>query len=140
MATLPLREKAILETLSKLRFLAKIRTGEKIDVPNLTVSEDSWRTRLYRTFFSGQSRQSTYALIEETFEIASSLAKECKSSPDEHSLSYFSMLIESMKEASCGCANLMGTYSTDRMYIASLETLLDTVNVKISALEATSEN
>jgi hypothetical protein len=128
-------QKTILETLSKLRFLAKIRPGEKIDVPSLTMSEDTWRTRFYRTFFSGQSRQSTYGFLAETFDVADALAKECKTSLNEHSLSYFSMLLESMKAAREGCSNLLNTYNEDRMYVASLQTLLDTVDVKISALE-----
>lgn len=125
------------DVVSKLRFISKIREGEKLDIQSLQmVPADHWFSKLYRSLFSrGESRDSTFKfvvkVIGEAFELISKYIYQ-------NEILYTQTVIEILKaleESKAGLINLIRTYHDDRMYISRIDTLINTIDTKTSDLQ-----
>ncbi len=128
-------ERSVQDIVSKLKFISKIREGEKLDVKSLTLGE-GFKDSVYRTFVArNESRYTTLEfirmIVHEAFDLASKyLQKEEKFFKD-----IGKMVITSLNECKSGLLNLIKTYSEDRMYISRLETLMTTLETKTIDLQ-----
>ena len=52
------------DTITRLKFLSRIRKGEKINVVSNTLQPDSFVTSVSRTIFSTDNRQNTLTYIQ----------------------------------------------------------------------------
>jgi hypothetical protein len=135
--TMDLEQNSIREVISKLKFISKIKQGEKIDTKNYLLMEDGLYTRVYRKYM-GLNK-------EDTLEFVNVLMKEafgvCKFYRDEKQDSFhkgmLKLLMSSIKEARRGLENLELTYAQDRMFTSKIETLIKTLDVKLEQLDWT---
>lgn len=119
------------EVLSKLKFIASIKPGEKISIESLTVNQDSVLNKLHRTILGRESRGKTFDFISCSFHAGIELVeKYYKTDLDVYKKMTYK-IIEAIIAAKDGLAALMETYNKDRMFIAKLESLIETINVKL---------
>lgn len=130
---------------SKLRFLSKIKKGERLRIDGLSVVENTWTAKFLRAWDTWrdsknveeakEGREKTLEFIRDVydsgFKFASSIIKDTSS----YSSDLWNMLIKNLKDAQPGITNLMVYYERDTLYISKMETFMELLNAKINDLE-----
>lgn len=121
---------------SKLKFISKIESGEKIDTQSLTIVPASFVTKLYRSLFSrGESRETTFNFINDIVSKAFTLLLHYKSSDScEYSKNRIDEILDSLDKTTRGLRNLIDTYHSDRMYTSRIDTLVNTMISKSACI------
>lgn len=129
-------ERSVQDTVSKLKFIGKIKEGEKLDVQSLTLCSESVGTSLYRTFLArnesrGNALEFIRGVVGEAFELATKYLRK----KDHFFKDVGQMIIESLHESKSGLSNLAKTYEDDKMFVSKLETLMNTLETKTADLQ-----
>ena len=129
-------ERSVQDIVSKLKFISRIKEGEKVDIQTLRVmNADSWGTSIYRTLVSrGESRETTLEFIRGVVGDAFDLASKYLSTSTPFFRQIGEMIVQSLRESKVGLGNLMKTYREDRMYTSRVDTLIKTIDTKTSDL------
>lgn len=135
----------IQDAISKLRFLSKVKKGERLNVGELTVVGTTWYDKLWRAWSTmgeskdaseiKESRRKSLGFIKELYDTSLRLAKSIIEEGSSYYTDLWNMLLKSMKDAQPGILNLMNYYESDRLYISEAETFMDVLNAKIHDLE-----
>ncbi len=125
-------ESLVLDALSKLGFVSKIKMGEKIDVASLTiVSAHSWGSSAYRTATWGaESRDVSYEFLQKLVDDSVQLVKMYLGEKKEYYQTIGVKLVLGLLECIPGIQNLAKTYHDDRLYVSKLETLIEIIKTK----------
>ena len=122
-------DKEIIELSSKLRFIAKIEAGKKVDVGSMYIASDDLRLSFTRTFIhKTESRHKTLIFIESTIEEAYAYLELATSN-------YKTIILENLKMIRPGLDHLTDTYHDDDMYTSKLEALIGVLNKRIKIFE-----
>lgn len=129
-------EHSVQSTISKLKFISKIKEGEKIDVSTLTLCDSSWLSSLYRTLLRrGESREATLIFIRGVIGEAFDLAYIYLCKEERFYRDIGKTIIISLQESKSGLLKLTNSYSDDRMFVSKIEALISTLDTKIKDLE-----
>lgn len=124
-------ERAVQDILSKLDFISKIREGEKVDISSMSVCSNDWKTSLYRTLFArNESRKATLEWLRSIYADAFMLIDVCLGKSNEFYSTIASKIAESIMISKQGLISLRETYSTDRLFVSKIETLISTLEAK----------
>lgn len=117
-------DKEIINLLSKLKFVSKIKPGDKIDVGSSYIYRNSMRTKFIRTFVHrDETRQKTLKYIKEIIDEGITTLS---------SNSIFKDLVnEGLKMLRPGLMNLMITYKDDHMMVSELESLVEVLDSRL---------
>ena len=123
------------ELISRLKFIANIGKGEKINVPKLLVLENTWQTTISRTVWNIDTRQNAQNFIKDTintsFENIYLFIKSGNIS--KHHIAK-NMIIDIIK-AKKGISNIKYTYRTDIMFKCAMDTLIQRIDAKLTELK-----
>jgi len=119
------------EVLSKLKFIASIKSGEKISIETLTVRQDSVFNKLHRTILGRESRSKTFDFISISFHSGIDLVEKYQKLDSDIYKKMIDKIVEAIVSAKSGLDALMETYNTDRMFIAKIQSLIETIDIKI---------
>lgn len=134
-------ERSVQDIVSKLKFLSKIKKGEKLDVNSLLLYPDNFQTTVYRTLMTkGESRTATLKFMITLFNDAFDLASKYLRKDDVFLKEIGNMIVSSLQESKSGIEGFIGTYSDDRMFVAQLETLNKTLDAKLVDLNRNIKN
>ena len=122
-------ERSVQDIVSKLLFISKIREGEKINISRLTLCQDNWSTKVYRTL-GRESRCSTLEFIREVFGEAFDLSSKYLNTDNKFYRDIGTMILTNLQKSKAGLTNLTKTYAEDRMFISKIETLTSTLETK----------
>lgn len=114
-----------IETQSKLKFIARIKEGDKINVRHLYVQPAGWLTRLARTFISQDNRMNTLSFIEDTIKRSFDIITLCQYSSKSADRTLISNVINDIEASIQGMSNLKITYIDDTMYCCKIDTLIE---------------
>ena len=118
------------DVISKLKFIGKLKKGEKVNVKLLYVQQDGLVTQLSRTFLQ-DNRSKTLTFVQDTinksFDLISYYGKSIRVSEKIMS----SNLIDDLKKSKVGLVNLKETYIDDVKFCCDLETLLQLIDAKL---------
>lgn len=131
-------ERSVNDTLSKLRFIAKIKPGDKLDINSMTLMEDSWSTTVYRTYRSIVAKKESKSDALEFFRTvigeAFDLATKYLSSNDKFFLDIGVQIVELLQLAKVGINNHIQTYTHDSFHTAKVESLITILDTKLKTL------
>jgi hypothetical protein len=131
---------SVQDVISKLKFIATLKPGEKIDVASLSVQPDTLGGRLYRTILArGESRAATLEFIRQTLGEAFDLASAYVVREDSFNRKIGEMIIAALSAAKVGIVGLTETYKDDRMFVSRVETLVGTLEAKIADMTRPAE-
>ena len=123
------------ETITRLKFLSKIRKGEKINVLANTLQPDSLLTSLSRAILNTDNRQNTLTYIQNSigsgFQLFTTYVRSEKTSEKKLAIQILKDIVESKH----GIQNLKNTYQDDIMFCCSIDTYLQTIDAKIDEYE-----
>ncbi len=123
------------DVLAKLKFVSKIKIGEKIDVDSLTmVSANSWGSSVYRTYrtilWTEESRDVSHDFLQKLTDDAFELTRTYLSQKEEYYKVLGNKILLAILESVKGIQNLIKTYANDRLYVSKLETLIQVLQAK----------
>ena len=120
------------ETISKLKFLGKIKKGEKINVKEMTLQTESYLTAASRTIWFVDNRNNTMSFIQTTiqagFDLLHLLNKNTGNVSDDE---LSKTIVKDISNAKVGINNLKTTYSDDTYFCCSVDTFVETITAKL---------
>lgn len=123
------------ELISRLKFIANIGKGEKINVPKLHVLENTWQTTISRTVWNIDTRQNAQNFIKDTintsFENIYLFIKSGNISKHQIAKNMIIDIINAKK----GISNIKFTYRTDIMFKCAMDTLIQRIDAKLVELK-----
>lgn len=123
-----------IETISsKLKFISKLKKGQKISVSTNSIQDNTYWTSLMRSM-TGENREKVYNFISEVIQDSLSILDSLSNSNNEYDIRVCKNLITDLIYLTPGLKNLQETYKEDVMYVAKLITLLENLEVKIKEL------
>jgi len=146
--TLSLNKNPVKDVISKLRFLSKIKPGEKLNVKEYFVRDNnSIFQRILRSIRNlsaegAESKDATLEFIEqitdETLDLICTYRAHSNNDDDyKHYLS--DMLIKNLENSKKGIRNLFKTYEYDRIFVSRAEAILQTLDARIRTLKLDSD-
>ena len=137
---------SVQKNLSALRFLSKIKHGEKINAKDLFVRDnDSVIQRLLRTvrnftaYISAsdivESKESTLKFIQETVDDSITLIAVYRQDRDDFKQSIADIIVKNLEESKGGVWKLIQTYRDDRRFISDAEAVLLTLDARVKSLK-----
>lgn len=136
-------EKTIKNLVSKLRFIAKVNPGEKLNVKELFVRDNNvvWQ-RFLRTmrdkvlWEDGESKESTQAFVEAVTDEAINLICYYRSDKtNDFNNQIADLLTRNLEEAIKGMESLIETYKDDRIYSSKIEAMMGTLTLRLETLK-----
>jgi hypothetical protein len=122
------------EVISKLKFIGKIQKGEKINVRTLCVQPNNWFTTIVRTLFNTDNRANAYNFIESIINRSFDIINVNRVSISIVNRQIVENVILDLKQAVIGISNMKDTYEFDVMYCCKLDTLVQSINSRISEI------
>ena len=119
------------ETITRLKFLSKIRKGEKINVSDGSLQPDSYFTSLSRSVLNTDNRQNTLTYIQNSINSGFQLFTTYIRSEKTSEKKLASQIINDIEESKNGIRNLKNTYQDDIMFCCSIDTYIQTIDAKI---------
>lgn len=120
------------DTITRLKFLSKIRKGEKINVQNNMLQPDSWATSVSRALLNTDNRQNTLTYVQNTINSGFQLFGLYIKSEKLSEKKLAEQIIEDISNAKSGINNLKHTYTDDTMFCCSIETYIQTIDAKLT--------
>lgn len=129
------KEESLERMISILKFIAKIREGERINVKTMTISQSDIPSRVYRTFISRETRSETLDFIKNAINKAIDMVYYYLTLEDKNEGNFHhdvaKIIIENLINAKKGMLNLTVTYQDDRKFVTDIESIVETMEIKI---------
>lgn len=120
------------EIISRLKFIGKLKKGEKINTRHMYVQPDGFGTSLSRTFMYQDNRGNALNFVQETVSRAFELLVTYERSESESDCVLFKHLIKDLQQATIGLNNLKFTYVSDTKFCCDMDTLLQSINARLA--------
>lgn len=124
------------QVFANLKFICKIKPGEKINSRGMYIQQDTFSTSLARTIYCPDNRENAYnfiySTIKQAFNILSIYIKEKN---DIEKLEFSKLILKDIKNSLSGIDNISKTYKNDHMFTAKLESLRDYTVINITHFE-----
>jgi hypothetical protein len=119
------------EIISKLKFIGKIKKGEKINTRHMYVQPDGLSTSIIRTFIYQDNRGNVLNFCQETISRAFELLVTYERSDKNTEQVLFGHLLSDLQQATNGLANLKFTYIADTKFCCDMDTLLQIITARL---------
>lgn len=119
------------EIISRLKFIGKLKKGEKINTRHMYVQPDGITTSLSRTFAYQDNRGNALNFCQETISRSFELLITYERSDSSTEKVLFGKLVEDLHQSTVGLRNLKFTYITDTKFCCDMDTLLENVLAKL---------
>jgi hypothetical protein len=126
------QQSSVESIVTKLKFISRLKEGDKIDIRTMTVVKNDYISRLSR-HMSGCRRDDSLQFIRDTINSAIELAQYyfSVSVNNPFNQDVGKLIIENIKKSYDGIKNQMKTYADDSNFVSDLETVIETTNIKL---------
>lgn len=119
------------EIISRLKFIGRIKPGEKINTKYMFVQQNSLYTSIYRTLFNRDNRENALQFIQETLYRAYDLITLLELSDKDSNKMVCINILKDLENVKTGISNLKETYTTDIKFCCDIDTILQHLDAKI---------
>ena len=126
------------DNISRLKFIGKIKKGEKINIKDMYVQPNNILTKINRSFVNVDNRNNTLSFILETIkksfdELLSHLDKSCDNLFD---LNISTNMILDLENCKIGLVNLKDTYINDLMFCCKVDTIIQDIDARLEQIKS----
>ena len=118
--------------ISKLKFIASIEIGKRVNLYNYTLIDDNILNNILRRFVYNDSRWHTLRFIDNTVSNAFEIARKYSRREDIQDKTLVNRIIEDIAASIRGIENLCQTYKNDRKFVADVQIIRDSIPAMIS--------
>lgn len=122
------------DTITKLKFISTLQSGEKIDVKNLRVETNTILTPIKRMLF-GESRDTTITFLNSTIERSFEIIQAYCYSDKKSEQIFCSNIILDLAKCIEGLQNLQKTYKEDNLFVCNIDTIIENIKGKLIELK-----
>ena len=119
------------EIISRLKFIGKLKKGEKVNTRHLYVQPDGIGTSLSRTFINQDNRGNALNFCQETITRSFELLAMFERSEKQAEKVLCKKIIQDLQQSTVGLNNLKFTYISDTKFCCDMDTILETVLAKL---------
>lgn len=125
------------EVISRLKFIGRINKGEKINVRHAYpfVQQNDVTTSISRTFYYKDNRANALSFVRNTIDRSFEIVHNYQYSDKKSDRVMSTRVIDDLRRAKQGIFNLKETYITDTMFCCDIDTLIESMDAKLSELE-----
>lgn len=124
------------ETISRLKFIGKIQIGDKVNLRYMYIQPDGLITQISRSLLQ-DNRTKTLSFLQDTISKTFEILKCYEKTKKNSDKIMCTNLINDLKNSKNGLNNLKETYAIDVKFICDLDTLLQTIDAKLTELDKT---
>jgi hypothetical protein len=119
------------EIISRLKFIGKLKKGEKINTKQMYVQQEGIATMISRTFWSQDNRINTINFIHETIKFSFELLHNYNRSDNGPEQELAKHIVNDLRQVSQGLDNLKHTYILDTKFCCDIDTLIEDIKAKL---------
>jgi hypothetical protein len=120
-----------IELISRIKFISKIKQGDKINTKGFFIQNDSLLSKISRSFLYQDTRTNTINFISETLLQVFHLLKLYVSTEKLSDISMCINVIEDIINMKKGIINLQNTYQDDAIIVSKFETFVQEIDSKL---------
>lgn len=120
------------EIISRLKFIGRIKKGEKINTRHMYVQPDGLGTSFSRTFVYQDNRGNALNFVQETISRSFELLVTYERNDGKSNDTLYNNLTKDLMNAIVGLTNLKFTYINDVKFCCDMDTLLENVKARIA--------
>ena len=117
--------------MSRLKFIGKIKAGEKLNLRNMALQTNSFVTQFLRTIFQDDNRNKTLLFLQDTIIKTFDLIKFYEETRNISEEFLFHNIIIDLVNAKKGLENLKKTYINDIKFICDLDVIIQMIDLKL---------
>lgn len=122
------------EIIAKLKFIAKLNKGDKINVKNLYVQQNNFLDRVNRSFFNIDDRSNTLLFINHTIKHAFELFYTYIKEKEPFHQIQAKNVISDLQLVKKGLLHLKETYIDDIMFTCKIDTIIQENDAKLEEI------
>lgn len=124
------------ELVPRLKFIAKLNKGDKINVKNMYIQQNNLIDKVSRTLFHVDDRSNTLLFVAETMRLGLEMLSTYLLSHEPYFVSQAKNLATDLRAAKKGLLNLKETYADDVMFTCKIDTLIEECEARLDDLHA----
>ena len=126
------------DNISRLKFIGKIKKGEKINIKDMYVQPNNILTKINRSFVNVDNRNNTLSFILETVKksFEELLAHLEKSKDNLFDLNISTNMILDLENCKVGLVNLKDTYIDDLMFGCKVDTINQDIDARLEEIKS----
>ena len=119
------------ETISRLKFIGKLKKGDKINTRRMFVQSNGFVTRINRTFWNQDNRHNGLSFIQETLRSSFTLLDTYDETGSSPNISLRENMVKDIRTSIHGLTNLKMTYCDDVKFGCDIDALLLIITAKL---------
>lgn len=126
------------DNISRLKFIGKIKKGEKINVKDMAVQPNNVYTKIHRSLMIVDNRNNTLGFIMETIKKSFDelLTHLDKSKDNLFDLNIASNMVQDLENSKAGLNNLKDTYFDDLMFCCKIDTIVQDIDARLEQIKS----
>jgi len=119
------------EIISRLKFIGKLKKGEKINTKQMYVQQEGIATTFSRTFWAQDNRINTINFIHETIKFSFELLNNYDRSDSTPEKELAKHLVKDLRQVNQGLEKIKQTYILDTKFCCDIDTLIEDIKAKL---------
>jgi hypothetical protein len=126
------------DNISRLKFIGKIKKGEKINIKDMVVQPNNVYTKIHRSLVIVDNRNNTLSFILDTVKksFEELLFHLEKSKENLFDLNIATNMIQDLENSKTGLANLKDTYFDDLMFCCKIDTTIQDIEARLEEIKS----
>ncbi len=124
-----------IDNISRLKFIGKIKKGEKINIKYMFVQPNNFITKITRSFYYCDNRINTLNFIIDTIKNVFDELNKYINNPTSFNINITNNIIIDFENCKTGLDNLKDTYHEDLMFCCKIDRLIQDIDARLDDIK-----
>jgi hypothetical protein len=124
------------DNISKLKFIGKLKKGDKINIKYMVVQQNNLITKLNRTLYNVDNRTNTLNFISDTIKRGFEELLLHINNNTVFDTNIANNIIADLDNCKIGLGNMKDTYSDDLMFCCKIDTTLQEIDARLEEIKS----
>lgn len=124
------------DVITKLKFLSRVSKGQKINVKDMTLQDESWVTTASRSLWNIDNRNNTMTFIQNTITTAFNMITLLLKSDTVGDKQICKTIVSDIVSSKSGIKNLKSTYADDTYFCCGVDTYVQMIEAHMTDLKS----
>ena len=124
------------DVITKLKFLSRVAKGQKINVKDMTLQDESWVTSASRSIWNIDNRNNTMTFIQNTITTAFNMITLLLKSETVGDRQICKTIVSDIVASKSGIKNLKSTYADDTYFCCGVDTYVQMIEAHMTDLKS----